>query len=114
MDGSRVAFRTLFSVAAVAVVTGVVFVLRPAAPVVSLGVIYVVAVVAVAVVCGLAYAVPVAVASMLTFNFLFLPPVHTFALRESENWVALAVYLVTAVSVSGLATVARRRAAEAE
>jgi len=113
MDGSRVAFRTLFSVAAVAVVTGVVFVLRPAAPVVSLGVIYVVAVVAVAVVCGLAYAVPVAVASMLTFNFLFLPPVHTFALRESENWVALAVYLVTGVVVGELATRSRRLAREA-
>src|SRR5207249_7580145 len=34
--------------------------------------------------------------------------------RESENWVALAVYLVTAMSVSGLAARARRRAAEAE
>jgi two-component system sensor histidine kinase KdpD len=43
-----------------------------------------------------------------------LPPAHTFELRDSENWVALAVYLVTAVSVSGLAARARRRAAEAE
>ena len=35
-------------------------------------------------------------------------------LRDSENWVALAVYLVTAVSVSALATRARRRTNEAE
>src|SRR5205823_1526537 len=103
----------LLSVLAVASVTGAVFLLRPVAPVLSLGVLYVIAVVAVAVVCGLAYAVPVSVASMLTFNFLFLPPVHTFALRESENWVALAVYLATGVVVGELATRSRRLAAEA-
>jgi two-component system, OmpR family, sensor histidine kinase KdpD len=51
---------------------------------------------------------------MLTFNWFFLPPQHTFHLAESEDWVALAVYLVTAVSVSALAARARRRAAEAE
>ena len=38
---------------------------------------------------------------------------HTLALRDSENWVALAVYLVIAVVVSELAASARRRAQEA-
>jgi two-component system, OmpR family, sensor histidine kinase KdpD len=103
----------LFSVAAVAVVTGAVYALRPIAPVLSLGVLYVFAVVAVAVVYGLAYAIPVSVASMLTFNFLFLPPLHTFALRDSANWVALAVYLAVAVVVSDLATRSRRLARQA-
>jgi K+-sensing histidine kinase KdpD len=97
----------------VAVVTGAVFALRPVAPVVSLGVLYVLAVVAVAVVYGLAYAIPVSVGSMLAFNFLFLPPVHTFALRESANWVALAVYLIVGVVVGELATRSRRLAREA-
>ena len=102
-----------FSVGAVAVVTGAVYALRPIAPVVSLGVLYVLAVVAVAVVYGLAYAIPVSVGSMLAFNFLFLAPVHTFALRESENWVALAVYLIVGVVVGELATRSRRLAHEA-
>jgi K+-sensing histidine kinase KdpD len=102
-----------FSIGAVALVTGAVFALRPVAPVVSLGVLYVLAVVAVAVVFGLAYAIPVSVGSMLAFNFLFLPPVHTFALRESENWVALTVYLVVGVVVGELATRSRRLAREA-
>jgi two-component system sensor histidine kinase KdpD len=101
-----------FSVGAVAFVTGAVYALRPIAPVVSLGVLYVLAVVAVAVVCGLAYAIPVSIASMLVFNFLFLPPLHTFALRESENWVALAVYLTVGVVVGELATRSRRLARE--
>lgn len=103
----------LFSVVVVAAVTGAVYALNTVAPVLSLGVLYVLAVVAVAVVYGLAYAIPVSIASMLTFNFLFLPPVHTFALRESENWVVLAVYLAVAVVVSELATRSRRLAREA-
>jgi K+-sensing histidine kinase KdpD len=99
-----------FSVAAIAVVTAGVYALRPVAPDVSLGVLYVIAVVAVAVVCGLAYAIPVSIASMLVLNFLFLPPLHTFSLRDSANWVALGVYLVVSVVVGELATRSRRLA----
>jgi two-component system sensor histidine kinase KdpD len=106
--------RFLLSVAALAVVTGAIYALQTVAPVLSLGVLYVFAVLPVAIVGGLPYALPVAVASMLAFNWLFLPPKYTLELRESENWVALAVYLVTAVVVSALAADARRRAAEAE
>jgi two-component system sensor histidine kinase KdpD len=102
------------SIAAVALVTGAVYALRPAAPVVSLGVLYIFAVLPIAAVFGIGFAVPVSVVSMLAFNWLFLPPRHTFRLRDSENWVALVVYLVTAVSVSALADRARRRAEEAE
>jgi K+-sensing histidine kinase KdpD len=102
----------LLSLAAVAVVTGVIFALRPVAPVLSLGVLYLFAVLPVAVLWGLPYAVGVSVVSMIAFNFFFLAPTHTLRLADSENWVALAVYLVTAVSVSELAARARRRARE--
>ncbi len=88
--------------------------LKSFVPVLSLGVLYVFAVLPMAVGFGLAYAVGVSIASMLAFNWFFLPPVHTFTLSDSRNWFALAVYLVTAVVVSGLAARARRRATEAE
>jgi len=104
----------LFSLFAVALATGAVTALRPFAPVLSLGVLYLFAVLALAVAWGLAYALAVSVASLLAFNFLFLPPVYTFALRDSGSWVALAVYLVTAVVISELAARARRRATTAE
>jgi two-component system sensor histidine kinase KdpD len=77
-------------------------------------VLYLFAVLPVAALWGLPFAIPVSVVSMLAFNWFFLPPTHTFQLADSENWVALAVYLVTAVSVSELAARARRRTAEAE
>ncbi len=80
--------------------------------VLSLGVLYLFAVLPVAALWGLRYAVPVSIVSMLVYNWFFLPPTHTFQLQDSENWVALAVFLVTAVSVSALATRQRRLARE--
>ncbi|HEY7148012.1 MAG TPA: DUF4118 domain-containing protein [Gaiellaceae bacterium] len=100
------------SIGALALVTGAIFALDSFAPVLSLGVLYVFAVLPVAVLFGLAWALPVSIASMLAFNWFFLPPKHTFTLSDSENWVALAVYLFTAVVVSGLAARGRRRAQE--
>jgi K+-sensing histidine kinase KdpD len=104
--------RPILSLGIVALVSLGVFALKPVAPVLSLGVLYLFAVLPVAALWGLRYAVPVSIVSMLAFNWLFLPPTHTFQLEDSQNWVALAVYLVTAVSVSGLAT--RRRHLERE
>ncbi len=102
------------SVAAVTVTTLLVWALEPFAPTVSLGVLYIFAVLPVAVAWGTYWSLPVAVASMLAFNFFFLPPTHTFTLRDSANWFALAVYSVTALVVSELASRSRRRAADAE
>jgi K+-sensing histidine kinase KdpD len=97
----------LLSLAAVIVVTGAIFALKPFAPVLSLGVLYLFAVLPVAALYGLRYAVAVSVVSMLAFNFFFLPPTHTLRLADSENWVALVVYLVTALAVSELAAFRR-------
>jgi len=102
----------VFSLGAVALISLAVWALEPIAPVVSLGVLYLFAVLPVAALWGLRYAVPVSVVSMLVFNWFFLPPTHTLQLHDSENWVALTVYLLTAVGVSWLA--ARRRSLERE
>jgi two-component system sensor histidine kinase KdpD len=99
---------------AVVLVSGAVDLLQPHVPVLSLGVLYVFAVLPVALLWGTALAAAVSIASMLAFNWFFLPPLHTFHLREGANWLALAVYLVTAVVVGALAARARRRQADAE
>jgi two-component system sensor histidine kinase KdpD len=111
---SRQLTAALLSVGAVAVVSVAIWAIEPLAPVLSLGVLYLFAVLPVAVLWGLPFAIPVSIVSMLAFNWLFLPPTHTLRLADSENWVALAVYLVTAISVSALSARARRRTEEAE
>jgi two-component system, OmpR family, sensor histidine kinase KdpD len=106
--------RIASSVGAIAIVTGVIYLLDLIAPTVSLLALYLFAVVPIAIAWGLWYGIPASIASMLTFNFLFLPPLYTFTLADEENWVALAVFLVIAVVVSDLTARIRRRAAEAE
>ena len=115
MSTSRLAaLRILLSVEAVAAITALIEVLKGHIPVLSLGVLYLLAVLTVAIAWGLAYAVFVSVASMLAFNFFFLPPLYTLTLQDSRNWFALLVFVVTAVVVSELASRSRRRAEEAE
>ena len=55
-----------------------------------------------------------ALLAMLLFNFFFIPPVHTFAIAGSENWVALVAFVITALVVGQLSSRARSRARQAE
>ncbi len=104
----------LASAGVVVLVSAVVALLKPHVPVLSLGALYVLAVLPVAILWGTALAVVVSVASMLVFNWFFLPPYHSFHLQESQNWLALAVYLVIAVAVGALGARARTRRDDAE
>ena len=54
------------------------------------------------------------VLGMLCFNYFFLPPVGTWTIADLENWVALAAFLLTAVTAGQLSARAKRRAEEAE
>src|ERR1700688_2491267 len=111
---SELLLGALVGAGSVTLVSLAIAALRPHLPVLSLGVLYVFAVLAVAVRWGMALAAVVSVASMLAFNWFFLPPTHTFQLRDGANWAVLAVYLVTAVVVSALAARARARQEDAE
>jgi K+-sensing histidine kinase KdpD len=97
----------------VAAVTAVIWALEPHVPVLSLSVLYLFAVLPVAVFWGLPFAIATSVATMLAFNFYFLPPTHTLTLQDSRNWFALGVFLVTSVVVSELEARSRKRATEA-
>ncbi len=62
---------------------------------------------------GLWYAIAFAIAATLAFNFFFLPPLGTFTIAETQNWVALFAFLATAIIASQLAERARREAHDA-
>lgn len=63
---------------------------------------------------GLAESITASVVSVLTYNFFFLPPIGTLTIADPENWVALIVFLVTAITASHLSASARRRAQQAD
>jgi len=52
--------------------------------------------------------------ALLCFNFFFLPPLGTFSIAATDNWVALSVFLIAAVTTGQLSARAKRRAEEAE
>lgn len=62
---------------------------------------------------GLRYSVVTALVATAAFNYFFLPPVGTFTIADTQNWVALFAFLVTAIIASHLAERARREATDA-
>jgi two-component system, OmpR family, sensor histidine kinase KdpD len=75
---------------------------------------YLLAVVIVAMVGGLVVAVASAIAAALLINFYFVEPRHTLNIAHADQAVALVVFVVVAVVVSGAVELAARRARAAE
>jgi len=59
-------------------------------------------------------ALAASILAMLCFNFFFLPPLGTFTIAATDNWIALLAFLITAVTAGQLSASAKRRAEEAE
>ncbi len=104
----------LVALAAVALSTLIVYPLKQVAPVASLSVVYLPAVLVVSVTWGAGLGFATALVSAAAFNFFHLPPVGTFTISNSNNWVALAAFVVVAGLSSSVAEVTRARARDAD
>lgn len=56
----------------------------------------------------------VSLIATLALNFFFIPPLHTFTVAEAQNWIALIVFLVVAITATNLSAAAQERAREAQ
>jgi len=59
-------------------------------------------------------AIVASVVGIVTFNFFFLPPFRTFAIRDPHNWIAFIAFMITAITVGQLSGRVKHRAEEAE
>lgn len=100
--------------AAVAIATALIAALQHTAPATGLGVLYLLAVLAVAIRRGERAALISALLSVLTLNYLFIPPRHRLEIAHSQDVVELVVLAIAAVVVGRLAATGRMRSAEAE
>lgn len=75
---------------------------------------YLLAVVAVALVGGVLVALVSAVAAALLINYYFVAPLHTFDIARTDQAVALVVFVIVAVVVSGTVELAARRTRAAQ
>lgn len=69
---------------------------------------FLLAILVVAAAWGLTYALPMSIVAALCFNFFFLPPIGTFTIADTQNWVALVAFLATSIIASQLSERARR------
>src|SRR5437867_6518101 len=105
--------RVLGTLLIIAAITAFYFFIFNQANSITIAMTFLLATLGVATAWGLLEAIIASVAGMLCFNFFFLPPVFTFYLADTQNWVALFVFLVTAVIASQLSTTVKQRALEA-
>ena len=104
----------VLSLVLVGAFTGIVALVRATADVSNASMLYLLAVLASAALFGSRPAIFAAVASIVAFNFFFLHPRHTFAVADSEEWIALGLLLASGVITGQLASRQRERAREAE
>ncbi len=108
----RLLFRFAAVLGAVAGVTAIdVWVLHANSPTAAFS--FLLLVLALATRAGLKETILASLASTLAYNFFFLPPVGTLTIDDPQNWVALFVFLATAITVSHLSNTARRKTEEA-
>lgn len=79
----------------------------------SAGCLYLVLIVVTALYGGFAIATLSSIAAVTCLTYFFVPPVFSFTVNHSENWVALGAFEFTALTISRLSHRARLRAAEA-
>jgi len=109
---ARVVARIAASIGIVGVVTAAYVSLVHVNPT-TIALTYVVVILLIATRWGIAESTAASLVAVLCLNFFFLPPVGTFTIADPQNWVALAVFLATAIVASQLSGRARHRNVEA-
>jgi two-component system sensor histidine kinase KdpD len=74
---------------------------------------YLIAVVVVALVGGFAPAVLAAIVGSLLLNYYFTPPIHQWTIAETNNALAIGVFVAVAILVSSVVDIAARRSRQA-
>ncbi len=111
MDPLRTPLRYLACLVWIAVITGVCYAAHVNATTAALAMLLLV--LGAATRWGFRESVVTSAAAMLAFNYFFLPPVGSFTIADSQNWIALCAFLITAVVVSRLSARAKAQTREA-
>ena len=109
----HVAFGYVCALVAVSLVTVLVFAVESLVHVPTTSTLYLIAVLGAAVTFGRGPAILASVVSVLTYNWVFIPPYNSLVVADPAEWVVLWVFLLVAIVTSQLAARQRRQALEA-
>src|SRR2546423_6420525 len=98
---------SLLAVGGALAVTGIIyaFYLYPTIP--NISIVYLLVILALAWTRGRYAALVAAVVASLSFDFFLIPPLYTFTIARWEEWLALGIFLVTALLISHWTTIMR-------
>jgi K+-sensing histidine kinase KdpD len=104
---------SLLAVGGALVVTGIIYAFHLYPTIPNISIVYLLVILALATTRGRYAALVAAVVAFLSFDFFLVPPFYSFTISRGEEWVALFVFLVTALITSQLATVTRQSVEQA-
>ena len=109
----RFVLDSLLAIVGAMAVTAIIyfFQLYPRIP--NISIVYLLVVLALASTRGRYASILASLVAFLSFDFFLVPPLYVFAINRVEEWIALFVFLVTAILTSQLAVLLRKRALEA-
>lgn len=94
-------------------ITGAIYILRLYPRIPNISFLYLLVVLGLASIRGLYSAIIASVAAFLFFDYFLVNPLFTFSIDNLEEWLALFIFLVTAIITGQLASALRQRAVQA-
>ena len=94
-------------------VTGIIFIFKLYPRIPNISVAYLLIVLALASTRGMFAAVVASLVAFLSFDFFLVPPLFTFTIGKVDEWLALFIFLATAITTGQLASALRLRADQA-
>ena len=109
----RYLINSVLAIVATLLVTGLIYVFKLYPRIPNILLVYLLIVLALASTRGLYAAIVASVVAFLSFDYFLVPPLYTFTIARIDEWLALFVFLVTAIITGELASALRRRAEQA-
>src|SRR5229473_2698952 len=104
---------TFLAFAGVMLVTGIIYLFELYPRIPNISIVYLLVVLALASTRGRYASILASLVAFLSFDFFLVPPLYVFTINRIEEWIALFVFLVTAILTSQLAVSLRQRAEQA-
>jgi len=104
---------SLLAVGGALAVTGIIYAFHLYPTIPNISIVYLLVILALATTRGRYAALVAAVVAFVSFDFFLVPPFYSFTISRGEEWIALFVFLVTALIASQLATVTQQSVEQA-
>src|SRR5579872_1693694 len=109
----RYLFDTVLATVGALFITGIIYFFQLYLHIPNITLVYLLLVLALASTRGLYAAILAAVVAFFSFDFFLVPPLYKFTIAHTEEWLALIVFLATAIITGQLASALRRRVTQA-